>query len=107
MTEPGLPWRETADGVELAVRITPRGGTARIEGVADWDGQPVLKIRVPAPPVDGAANAALIAHLAKALALPRSAITLVAGDRARVKRLNVIGDGVAERLAELVRTMKR
>ena len=30
-----LPWRETADGVELAVRLTPRGGAARIEGIAD------------------------------------------------------------------------
>ena len=77
-----LPWRATPDGVELAVRLTPRGGTARIEGIADWDGHPVLKVRVAAPPVEGAANAALVAFLAKSLGLPRSAVTLVAGDRA-------------------------
>lgn len=97
-----LPWREVEGGVDLAVRLTPRGGAARIEGVADWDGHPVLKIRVPAPPVDGAANEALVAFVAKSLGLPRSAVTLVAGDRARVKRLRVAGEGLANRLAGLV-----
>ncbi len=97
-----LPWRETADGVDLAVRLTPRGGAARIEGVAEWDGQPVLRVRVAAPPVEGAANDALVAFLAKALGLPRSAVTLVAGDRARVKRLRLRGTGLAGRLAALV-----
>jgi uncharacterized protein YggU (UPF0235/DUF167 family) len=94
-----LPWRETDDGVELAVRLTPRGGSARIEGIADRDGYPCLKVRVAAPPVDGAAIAALIAFLARSLALPRSAVTLVAGDRARVKRLHLSGDDLAPRLA--------
>ncbi|MFT3972586.1 MAG: DUF167 domain-containing protein [Amaricoccus sp.] len=96
-----VPWRETGGGVEVAVRLTPRGGAARVEGVADWDGQPVLKVRVAAPPVEGAANDALIAFLAKALAVPRSAVTLVAGDRARVKRLRIAGEGLADRLAGL------
>lgn len=96
-----VPWREIADGVELAVRLTPRGGSARIEGIADWDGQPVLKVRVAAPPVEGAANDALTAFLAKRLGLPRSAVTLVAGDRARLKRLRVTGEGIADRLAAL------
>lgn len=97
----GLPWCETEDGVELAVRLTPRGGAARIEGVAEWDGRPVLKVRVAAAPVEGAANDALVAFLAKALAVPRSAVTLVAGDRARVKRLRVAGSGLGARLAGL------
>jgi uncharacterized protein (TIGR00251 family) len=98
---PALPWRETEGGLELAVRLTPRGGAARIEGIADWDGQSCLKVRVPAPPVEGAANDALIAYLAKAVGLPRSAVTLVAGQRARVKRLRLAGDGLAARLAAL------
>jgi uncharacterized protein (TIGR00251 family) len=97
------PWRPVADGVELAVRLTPRGGAARIEGVADWDGQPVLRVRVPAPPVEGAANEALAAFLARALGLPRSAVTLVAGDRARIKRLRLAGEGLAERLSVLAK----
>lgn len=96
-----VPWRETPDGLDLAVRLTPRGGAARIEGIADWDGHPVLKIRVSAPPVEGAANDALAAFLAKALGLPRSAVTLVAGERARVKRLHLRGAGLAARLSAL------
>ncbi len=99
-----LPWQETPDGVELAVRLTPRGGSARIEGVADWDGQSVLKVRVAAPAVEGAANDALTAFLAKALGLPRTSVTLAAGDRARVKRLRLAGDGLAARLAALAGT---
>ena len=98
-----LPWRETLEGVELAVRLTPRGGSARFEGITDHGGQPCLKVRVPAPPVEGAANDALIAFLAKSLDLHRSAVTLVAGDRARLKRLRLIGEDVGSRLAALVR----
>ena len=89
------------DGVELAVRLTPRGGAPRVEGVADADGRPCLKVRVAAPPVDGAANAELVAFLARSLGLPRSAVTLVAGDRARVKRLHLRGEGLPDRLAAL------
>ena len=97
----GLPWREVAGGVEVAVRLTPRGGAARIEGIAEWDGAPVLKARVPAPPVEGAANDALVTFLAKSLGLPRSAVTLRAGDRSRVKRLRLEGEGLAQRLSRL------
>jgi uncharacterized protein YggU (UPF0235/DUF167 family) len=97
-----MPWRETEGGVELAVRLTPRGGTARIEGVADRDGQPVLKVRVSAAPVDGAANDALVALLARAVNLPRSAVTLVAGERARLKRLRLAGDDLPARLATIL-----
>lgn len=97
-----LPWREAPDGLDLAVRLTPRGGLARIEGVAEEGGQPVLRIRVAAPPVEGAANAALIAFLAKTLGLPRSAVTLRAGERSRIKRLRLQGRDLAARLAALV-----
>jgi len=95
------PWRETPDGVELAVRLTPRGGRDGVIGITDHGGQPCLSLRVAAPPVEGAANAALVAWLAKALHLPRSAITLVAGERARLKRLRLAGDDLPARLAAL------
>jgi uncharacterized protein YggU (UPF0235/DUF167 family) len=97
-----LPWREIPDGVELAVRLTPRGGAPRVEGIVDVDGQPFLQLRVPAAPVDGAANLALAHFLAKRLRIPRSAVTLVAGDRARLKRLRLRGDDLPTRLAALV-----
>ncbi len=43
------------------------------------------------PPVDGAANAALLAFLAKTLGISRSAVRLAAGDTARLKRLELEG----------------
>jgi uncharacterized protein YggU (UPF0235/DUF167 family) len=97
-----LPWRETPDGVELAVRLTPRGGTPRVDGIVEVDGQPYLQLRVPAAPVEGAANLALAYYLAKALRIPRSAVTLVAGDRGRLKRLRLRGHGLGDRLAALL-----
>jgi uncharacterized protein len=83
----------------LAVRLTPRGGRDAVDGWAlDADGRPYLKVRVASPPVDGAANAALLAFVAKILKVPRSAVRLAAGDTARLKRLEL--DGVtAEDLA--------
>jgi uncharacterized protein YggU (UPF0235/DUF167 family) len=76
----------------LAVRLTPRGGRDAIDGwAADADGRPYLKVRVASPPVDGAANAALLAFLAKTLKIPRSAVRLASGDTARLKRLELDG----------------
>ncbi len=63
---------------------------------------PCLKVRVSAPPVEGAANEALASFLAKSLDLPRSAVTLTAGDRARVKRLHLRGEDLAPRLTALL-----
>lgn len=76
----------------LAVRLTPRGGRDAVDGWAsDADGRPYLKVRVASPPVDGAANAALLAFLAKTLKIPRSAVRIAAGDTARLKRLELDG----------------
>ena len=81
--------------MRLAVRLTPRGGRDAAQGWGlDADGRPYLKIRVSAPPVEGAANAALIAFLAKALGRSRSSISLVSGETARLKLVEIadLGD---------------
>lgn len=76
----------------LVVRLTPRGGRDEIEGWArDAEGRPYLKARVSAPPADGAANAALIRMLAKALRRPAGAVRIVAGEQARLKQLEIDG----------------
>ena len=96
------PFQVTPDGVRLAVRLTPRAGRDGVDGVAlSPDGSAHLKLRLAAPPVEGAANAALIAFLAKALDLRKSDITLLAGEKSRLKRLAITGDGpdLARRLA--------
>jgi uncharacterized protein YggU (UPF0235/DUF167 family) len=53
---------------------------------------PALRARVAAPPVEGAANAALIRLLARTLGVAPGAVTLIAGDTGRVKLLRVAGD---------------
>ncbi|RUP12261.1 MAG: DUF167 domain-containing protein [Methylobacterium sp.] len=79
----------------LAVRLTPRGGRDAAEGWArDEKGQPYLKARVAAPPVEGAANEALVAMIAKALKVGRRSVRIVAGDQNRLKILEI--DGVIE-----------
>lgn len=102
MTE-ALPWRAVPGGVELAVRLTPKGGRDRIEGVSEAQGLACLAARVAAPPVDGAANAALVRLLAKALGVPRSAVSFVSGETSRIKRLRIAGEAVEARLREIVR----
>lgn len=96
-----VPWHDAEGAIELAVLVVPRAGATRVEGVVEHSGRLCLRLRLAAAPVDGAANKALVAWLADALDLPRSAVTLIAGDRARLKRLRIRGDGVAARLASL------
>jgi uncharacterized protein YggU (UPF0235/DUF167 family) len=72
----------------FAVRVTPKGVRDAIEGwTRDEAGRPILKVRVSAAPAEGAANAAVLALLAKALKIPKSSVRLAAGQTARVKRM--------------------
>ncbi len=74
-------------GVTLAVRIVPRAGRSGLAGTRDG----ALLVRVNAPPVEGAANAELVEVLARCLRVPKRAVTLVAGERSRLKRVRVEG----------------
>ena len=90
------PWRPRTDGLEIRVRVTPRGGRDAVDGIeALADGRTVLKVRVRVAPEDGAANEAVRRLLAKTLSLPASAVVLAAGATARVKILAVAGDATA------------
>ena len=75
----------TAGGVEVSVHVTPRAGANAIVG----ERGNALAIRLAAPPVEGAANEALIAYLAQILDIPKSAIRIVAGEHSRHKRVTV------------------
>jgi uncharacterized protein (TIGR00251 family) len=71
----------------LDIRVIPRASRTRVDGTRGG----ALLIRLAAPPVDGAANDALIAFLADALALPRRNISIVSGVRSRDKRVRIEG----------------
>lgn len=81
------------DGARLFVRVTPRAARPGLQGIArDADGRARLKVGVSAPPEGGKANAALIALLAKAWRLPKSALSLTAGATDRRKTLHLDAD---------------
>jgi hypothetical protein len=86
------PFEITPDGITLHIRVTPRASRTSPTGiVTDTAGRPAIALRLAAPPVDGAANEALLTYLAKTLTLRRTAITLTAGQTTRQKRLHLTG----------------
>ncbi len=92
----GRPWVAAVDGIVLTVRLTPKGGRDSIDGIEETsDGRTVLKVRVRAAPSDGDANDALVRLIAKALGVPSSAVDLISGHTARVKRLKIGGSAIA------------
>jgi uncharacterized protein (TIGR00251 family) len=98
------PWRATDDGVLLAVRLSPRASRDAIEGITvDAAGRPLLKVRLTAPPVEGKANAALVAFLANILEVKKADITICSGQSGRTKMLLLTGDNASliSRLAGL------
>lgn len=102
MTAGPLPFTVTDHGVRLSVRLTPRAKRDAVAGLVDaGEGRTALAVRLTAPPVEGAANRALIAFLARTLKLPRSAIAIVAGDRSRLKTVEIAGADAAAMLAML------
>lgn len=94
-----LPLAPAADGVLVAVKLTPKARSAGIDGVVEEPGpdgpRSLLKLRVTAAPEGGKANAAMIALLAKAWRLPKSSFTIVAGDTSRLKRVHIAGNAQA------------
>ncbi|TIQ32817.1 MAG: DUF167 domain-containing protein [Mesorhizobium sp.] len=90
------PFRQRGDGIDLHVRLTPKAALDRIEGVETAaDGRSHLKARVRAVPENGAANKALERMIAKALGVPGSAVSVVAGGTSRLKTVRVLGDAGA------------
>ena len=82
--------------MRLTVRVIPRSSRNAIA----WE-QGVLKARLTAPPVDGAANDALIALLAERLGLPKRAISIARGATGRLKIVEIAGMTEAEVAAKL------
>ncbi|HQF85557.1 MAG TPA: DUF167 family protein [Smithellaceae bacterium] len=79
--------REMKSGLSFGIQVNPHSSRAEIAGIADG----LLKVRVTAPPVEGAANDAVIALLSKKLGLKKSQMAIAAGTRGRKKSIVVNG----------------
>jgi uncharacterized protein (TIGR00251 family) len=77
----------TATGVLIRLHVQPRASSERLDGLHGDQ----LRLRLTAPPVDGAANAACIAFLAKTLGVQRSCVRLQTGEKSRHKVLHIAG----------------
>lgn len=82
-----LTIRDTDDGLTFSVYVQPRASKCAIVGVH----QQALKIRLTAPPVEGAANKQCIEVLAKALGLPKSQLSILGGHSHRLKQIEISG----------------
>ena len=90
-----LPARATAEGVVIAVRLTPKASSDEVQGVEDTAEGRVLKARVRAIPDKGKANQAVAALVAEWLGEPKSRAELVSGGKSRLKHILLRGDARA------------
>jgi uncharacterized protein (TIGR00251 family) len=104
-----VPWRASAGGMIVALRVTPRGGRDAIDGVETLsDGRSVLKVRVRAVADGGEANRAVTELLAKALGVTKASVRITSGATSRLKQVAMDGDAaeLEEALRELIAAHK-
>jgi uncharacterized protein (TIGR00251 family) len=82
-----IPYTQSADSIVFKVQVVPRA--SRSEIVGEHNG--ALRVRIAAPPVDGAANEELVKLLARVLRVPRSAVEITTGHSAKLKTVRVAG----------------
>src|SRR3569833_2909822 len=87
-----------APDITLNIRVVPRASKSEIVGLQD----DVVKVRIAAPPVAGAANAELIKLLAKAFGVPKSGVEIVSGLSGRTIRVRIVGTSEAAILQVLM-----
>ncbi|WP_458758785.1 DUF167 domain-containing protein [Afipia sp. TerB] len=98
------PWRYSAQGIAISVRVTPRGGLDAIDGIETLaNGRSVLKVRVRAIAEGGAANRAVTDLLTQALGVPKSSARVLSGATSRLKQIAIDGD--PRRLGETLRNL--
>jgi len=100
----------TADGaIRFAIRVSPRASRQGVEGIIrDADGGKLLKIAVNAPPEDGKANKEVLALLAKTIGIAKSRLSLVSGETARKKvvQLAAVDAALLTRLNDWINTLE-
>jgi uncharacterized protein (TIGR00251 family) len=92
-----IPIRDTPAGATFQVKVHPRARKNAITGVVGE----ALKLALTAPPLEGRANEACIAFLAESLNVPRSSVTIAAGESSRQKLIRIAGLSAAQVEAKL------
>lgn len=95
--------KKSADGVTLTIYVQPRSSKNAVVGI---HGE-ALKVKLKAPPVDGAANKMCVEFIAKTVGLPKSAVEIVSGHTSRAKRILCRASSEAEqnRMIHTINTM--
>jgi uncharacterized protein len=87
----------TSTGVTVKIYVAPRSSSNKVMGVHNG----AIKVALTAPPVEGAANKALIEFMAKVLGVPRGAVRITSGETSRHKTVSVAGVGSQDALKKL------
>ena len=82
-----IPFSRVSDGIIIEVRVIPRSSKKEISGVVDN----VVKVKLTAPPVDGAANEQLIEVLSKRFSVKKSGIMILKGESSKRKTVKITG----------------
>jgi uncharacterized protein (TIGR00251 family) len=82
-----IPVGETKDGIVLNIRVIPRASRCELAGVQG----DALKLRITAPPVEGAANKECVRFLSGMLGVKKSQIKIIAGHRSKNKKVSILG----------------
>ena len=83
---------EINGGVMFSIRVVPRASKSEIVGESEG----ILRIRISAPPVDGAANDEVVRVLAKAVGVAKSNLAIVSGQTSKTKRIGIVGVSAAQ-----------
>ncbi len=90
-----LPAKLIDKGIRLAVRLQPRSSKNEVCGLYGEGTESRLKLKLTAPPVEGAANAACQAYLAELFQIAKSEVRLVGGEKSKDKLWDIAGDAPA------------
>ena len=100
------PWQHITQGIRLRIHLQPRAASNRVVGLHGES----LKIALTAPPVEGAANTALLRFLAFQLKIPISSLSLLSGEKSREKQVLIYtthSEQITQSLMEMLRRVDK
>lgn len=93
---------ETSTGIRLTIKVVPRSSRSELLGpMGDF-----LKVKLQAPPVEGAANEALIELLRDIFRVPKKNIKILRGEKSRIKQVEIQGLSLAQAMPAVLRPHK-